>query len=192
MILVERWGITRIVVAISKGSRAGLAQELSLADVFGIVANNPDLPSRRRQDMLSALRTAGRILAATWSSGVNFGDPLSRIPADPRLLAQQYRGVAPLVLPISPARWANVRSLVHAAVGTAVRVAPARHRNPLLPGWQRALDQLPEPMRRPLSRFAHFCRRLASSRTPSRRAHLRTFASTLGSVDCRGRTKCSA
>jgi integrase len=120
---------------------------LSLADALTAVQTR-DLPKRRKQDMASALRTDGRVL----------GKPLERIPAHPRLLAAQLKKVAPLAFGLSLRRWANVRSLTHAAIALIRPTSPGRHLNPLLPGWQALLDQLEtEATGRMVSRFSHFC-----------------------------------
>ena len=89
-------------------SRSPVGPVLSLADVRAIVADHPTLPRRRRQEMLSALRTVGRVLSKVSAGGISLPDPLARLPADPAFLAQQYRRVAPLALSRFPPRAAAI------------------------------------------------------------------------------------
>src|SRR5438067_2456948 len=115
----------------------------TLAIVFDIVKAHPKVPRRGRQDMLSALRSAGRVLLPFLAPGANAENPLEWLPAHPGMLARLYRRVAPLTCGISGGRWANVRSLVHSAIGLALETAPGRHRNPLLPAWRAKMSLLP-------------------------------------------------
>jgi hypothetical protein len=65
--------------------------EFSLANVLDAVSS-ADLPTRRRQEIASALRTVSRAL----------GIPLASIPADPRRLSGRLKQVSPLAIGISP------------------------------------------------------------------------------------------
>jgi len=75
-----------------------------------------DLPERRKQDILAALNTAARAL----------GKPPDRILAEPRHLLAQLRQVPPRPLGVSPRRWANILSLVRAALAQAHAISAGR------------------------------------------------------------------
>src|SRR4051812_16832926 len=104
--------------------------DTSLADVLAAV-QFATLPARRRQEMMSALRTIGRVLDR----------PLERIPAHPRLMANRLDEVAPRAFGISPGRWNNVRSLARAALALVQPMGPGRHRNALSSAWRQLADQ---------------------------------------------------
>ena len=128
-------------------SRNQASFDLTLADALAAV-QAADLPERRRQEMASALRTIARAL----------GKPLERIPARPRLLAERLKLIAPGAIGISRRRLNNVRSLTQASLMLLQPMAPGRHVNKLLPGWQRLSDQLPsDPVKRSVSRLMRFC-----------------------------------
>jgi hypothetical protein len=130
-----------------ENSRNQASPDLTLADALAAV-QAADLPERRRQEMASALRTISRAL----------GKPLERIPARPRLLAERLKLIAPSAIGISRRRLNNVRSLTQASLILVQSMAPGRHLNQLLPGWQRLSDQLPsDSVKRSVSRLMRFC-----------------------------------
>jgi hypothetical protein len=127
-------------------SRVGISSGTTLADVI-IAIGEANLPDRRRQELKSAVRTVARAL----------GRRLEDVLADPRLLANRLAEVAPLAMGLSPGRWANVISLVRAAMSLVGEVGPGRHRSPLSPSWQMLWDRLAtRTARTRLSRFMHF------------------------------------
>jgi integrase len=112
------------------------------------VARAADIPERRRQEILAALRTVGRVLQR----------PLERIPADPRHLSAKLQDVAPRAIGLSPGRWANVRSLTRSALALGGQMSPGRHLTPLSPNWEALYRRLPSRrMRMELYRFLRFC-----------------------------------
>jgi hypothetical protein len=118
-----------------------------LADVLAAV-RNADLSERRRQEIASALRTVARAL----------GRDLERVPANPRLLSELLREVAPLAIGVSPRRWNNVRSLVRAALALVQPMSPGRHLNDLSADWKQLWQQLSSRrLKMKLSRFLRFC-----------------------------------
>ena len=83
----------------------------SLASVVAALDGvEPD--PRRRGEMRSALNTLARVL----------GRHLAELPADTALLGRLIRKAMPAAANVSPARWANVKSLVLGALK--------------LPGWR--------------------------------------------------------
>lgn len=121
--------------------------EFSLVNVLDAVSS-ADLPTRRRQEMASALRTVSRAL----------GIPLASIPADPRRLSGKLKQVSPLAIGISPGRWNNIRSHVRGSLALVQPMAPGRHLNNLSPGWKALWRQLKSrPEKIGLSRFTRFC-----------------------------------
>ena len=59
------------------------------------------LPARRVADLCSAVRSLCRVLAKT----------PAEVPADPGVLGRALRRALPATAGISPARWANIKSL---------------------------------------------------------------------------------
>jgi integrase len=127
-------------------SRADISSGTTLADVITAIGQ-ADLADRRRQELKSAVRTVAKALDRR----------LDEVPADPRLLANRLAEVAPVTIGLSPGRWANVRSLLRAAISLIGKVGPGRHRSPLSPSWKMLWDRLPtQTARTRLSRFMHF------------------------------------
>ncbi|MGE3298557.1 MAG: hypothetical protein AB7I68_14565 [Porticoccaceae bacterium] len=111
-----------------------------------------NLPQRRAQELIAALNTVARVL----------GRPLAEIPADPALLRRRLAEAAPMAHGVSLRRWANVRSLLAAALRLVLPVSPSRQRIPLPPAWQplhnALLQVMPDKRRRAgLTRFMQFC-----------------------------------
>lgn len=116
---------------------ADASRSYSLADV-AVHIEGVDMTSRRRGEMLSALRTVSRAV----------GRPLDAIPAEPRALADLMGRVSPLAQGLSPGRWANVKSLTAKAVEMVVPLMPARQRVRLSPEWQDLIEQVVPVQRR--------------------------------------------
>jgi hypothetical protein len=95
-------------------SRADISCGTTLADVI-MAIGQADLPDRRRQELTSAVRTVARAL----------GRRVEEIPADPRLLANRLSEVAEVAIGLSPGRWANVKSLLRAAMSQVREMSPA-------------------------------------------------------------------
>ena len=108
-----------------------------------------DLPPRRVADLCSAVRSLCRVLGKT----------PGEVPADPGVLGRALRRALPATAGITPARWANIKSLVLKALAlTGCRVLPGRSLHPLTPAWA-ALDALlpTKYFRAALSRLMHYC-----------------------------------
>src|SRR5262245_48627898 len=112
-------------------SRAECPSVTTLADLLATLQAG-DLPERKRQELVSAIRTTARALARS----------LETIPANGRLLANRLKEVAPAAIGISRGRWNNVRALLRAALALVQPISPGRHRNVLLPEWQALWNQL--------------------------------------------------
>src|SRR5215468_9230121 len=97
--------ITRQFMSSRNISREVRVPATSLADLLATL-HTVDLPERKRQELMSAVRTTVRAL----------GRSPEDIPADARLLANRLKDVAPAALGISRGRWNNVRSLLRTAL----------------------------------------------------------------------------
>lgn len=120
----------------------------SLANLLAALAAM-DLPPRRVADLCSAVRSLCRVLGKT----------PAEVPADPAVLGRALRRALPATAGISPARWANIKSLVLKSLHlTGCRVLPGRSLHPLTPAWA-ALDALLPTKydRAGLSRLMHYC-----------------------------------
>ena len=127
-------------------SRGDILISQTLAEVAAGISR-AELSDRRRQELKSALRTVARAL----------GRPLGEVPADPRLLGNRLAEVAPVAIGLSPGRWANVRSLLRAAISLVGEINSGRHCGALSPSWQALWDCLTtRTARTRLSRFMHF------------------------------------
>jgi hypothetical protein len=121
----------------------------SLADVIARLQIAPDLPVEQQREMVSALRTVGRLFNA---------DPAT-IPAELRFLRKQLAEVSPAAAGIGLGRLNNVRSLTLRAFRHAgVRIMRGRARDPLPPVWEALRAQLADAKARMgLSRFMSDC-----------------------------------
>ena len=120
----------------------------SLASLLAALAAM-DLPPRRVADLCSAVRSLCRVLGKT----------PAEVPADPGVLGRALRRALPATAGISPARWANIKSLVLQALRlTGCRVLPGRSLHPLTPAWAALNALLPTRYDRAgLSRLMHYC-----------------------------------
>ncbi|MCP8937345.1 site-specific integrase [Alsobacter sp. SYSU M60028] len=96
-----------------------------------------DLPSRRRQDMASAVRTVAKVL----------GRAPAELAADPPALRRRLETVAPAANGMCPQRWKNVRSLLNAALAQVRPMLPGRSVEPIGPEWLTLLEHVPEDRR---------------------------------------------
>jgi integrase len=119
----------------------------SLADIRAKVSAAPTTTARR--DSLSALDSLERF----------FGKALTSIPADTRHLRQLLKEGSAIRFGVSAKRYANIVSLVVAAVRAyGGGPEPITTRIPLTASWQRLLDSIARPQRRmALYRLACFC-----------------------------------
>lgn len=116
-----------------------------LADVILLIQNSY-FDTRKKQDLLSAVRTAARLIGALPEA----------IPAEPALLRRKLANIAPAAHGLSAGRWANIRSLVGRAIGLVRPMLPGRSLAPLLPAWRTLVDRLSENRKirvQPLLRF---------------------------------------
>jgi integrase len=139
-------------MASNQASRELSTPVRTLSDVLAAV-QSADLPPRRREEIVSALRTIGRV----------FKQSLDDIPAHPSLLGPRLAQAAPIAAGVSRLRWNNVRSLARCGLALVQPMAPGRHLNKLSPDWQQLSDRLTDHGQRVgLSRFMHFCSALGT------------------------------
>src|SRR5919112_960150 len=122
---------------------------MTLAGLIEQYRADPDLPPRRRQELVAALNTIGRAL----------GRPLQGIPAHPAALRAALKDVSPAMAGVSEGRWRNVLSLLRGALAHAgTAVAPGRYREARSPAWAALLGQLDDFRARPrLPRLSGHC-----------------------------------
>ncbi len=121
------------------------ASRITLADLISLISK-ANLTDRQKSDYRSAVKTAAKVIGA---------DP-DAIEADPARLRRRLEEVAPAAHGISAGRWANVRSLLGKALALARPMLPSRVVHPLLPGWQRLLEQLSRNKRDRLQALARY------------------------------------
>src|SRR3954466_13622995 len=106
---------------------------MTLAGLIEQHRADPDLPPRRRQELIAAMNTLGRAL----------GKPLQDIPAHPAALRAALQDVSPAMAGVSEGRWRNVLNLLRRALAHAgTAVAPGRYREPRSPAWAALVGQL--------------------------------------------------
>src|SRR4051794_14684269 len=122
---------------------------MTLAGLIAQCRTDPDLPPRRRQELIAAMNTLGRAL----------GKPLQDIPAHPAALRAALKDVSPAMAGVSEGRWRNVLSLLRQALAPAgTAVAPGRYREPRSPAWAALVGQLDDfRARHRLARLSGFC-----------------------------------
>jgi integrase len=120
----------------------------SLADTIEGLGS-VDLQSRRRQDMVSGIRTFARIAGK---------EPASLL-AHPGFLGRVAATCRPQLHGINRKRWNNVLSLLRGALeATGQTVMPGRYMAPLSLVWQALFDALPDIQdQRRISRLLHYC-----------------------------------
>jgi hypothetical protein len=119
--------LTRILM-----STTGLSRKSTLQDVFEAIEADLTLAKRRRQDLLSALKTASRVLEAS----------LASLPCDTRQLGPRLANVAPAGYGLSDRSWANCRALVANGVARAHPLLPRRQKEALAPAWEELVGAL--------------------------------------------------
>lgn len=97
---------------------------VSLDDVIAAI-RSADLPVRKRDDMVSAVRTVARVLGKT----------PQEIEADPRRLALRLADVGAPAANLSSGRWNNVRSLFRAALALVRPMMKGRSTSPMSAAW---------------------------------------------------------
>jgi integrase len=140
----------------------------TLQDVLAAIAA-ADLSKPKRQDLASAVRTAARAL----------GRAPEEIAAEPAFLAKRLAEVAPVALGISPARWANVRSLLNKALALVRPMLPGRHREPLSAAWKALANSLTRSQATRLSRLLHWMSARCIEPSAVSEADLLSFAEQL-------------
>jgi hypothetical protein len=129
-----------------EATNTGLAIGITVADV---IARLTVLKPPRMGDMVSALRTACRVLnTEPWSLPAELGSLRRRLETAPYAVAGIRRG-----------RWNNVRSLILKALELAgLRTMPRPLEQPLMPSWETLRALLADKSSRlGLSRFVSFC-----------------------------------
>jgi integrase len=126
---------------------------MTLADVAAAIGLKDEFSPQSIRDMVSAINTFARACNTA----------PNRIVADVRSLRERFAGLSAAVAGVSPGRWANVRSLVLAALqGVGIRARAGRYRSALFPEWETLLATISDRHHRSaLSRFAHFCNETA-------------------------------
>lgn len=126
-----------------------LVSPATLQGVIDALALRSDLSDQRRLDLRSSLRTFARVLGKT----------PDQVHADIGVLNSQIAGLTAQMVGLSPARWANVKSGLTAALTlTGAKVVPGKRRGPLSPDWAVLLDQVADRYERSrLSRFMSWC-----------------------------------
>jgi len=121
----------------------------TIAEVIDGILEEPQLSPRRRGDMVSALRTMCRA----------FGSDPTLVVADVRYIGKRLTAVSPAAIDVGTERWANIRSLVLAALReVGIRALPGRYRDPLPPAWETLRIKLPDRhFKYGLSRLMGFC-----------------------------------
>ena len=109
---------------------------LTLADLIPLIQNG-NMTEVQRRDMVSAVKTVGRVLAAD----------LEQVPARTGDLRRRLEQVNPEANGVTLARWRNVRSLLAKALAFAAPLMPSRTVNPLLPAWETLAAALPSNRR---------------------------------------------
>ena len=104
---------------------------------------------RRRGEMASGIRTFCRVV----------GHTPGELPADMALLGRLSRKAQPAAAEVSPARWANVKSLTLDALRhSGLSLMPGRRLHPLSPAWAELDARLPDRYQRAqLSRVMRWC-----------------------------------
>ena len=98
----------------------------TLQDLLTAVDTAQDITAKRKQDMRSAVRLAARVIGAE----------LHMIAADPRALGRRLDAASAISLGLSSGRWANIRSLLRAALRLVVPIMPGASTVALLPEWE--------------------------------------------------------
>jgi integrase len=126
----------------------GTPVSFTLADVIRCLQDHPNLPTQRRHDLTSAVRTVARLL----------DHPAADLPADPAAIRQRLAVFTAAGAGMSDRRWRNCRSLLTAAFNLAGVRAVRRRRAPLAPDWEALLQGVNETFERfRLSRLASYC-----------------------------------
>lgn len=138
-------------MSISIGSRnANPASTIAtLSDLLSFIRADTALSVRRRDDIASALRIVGKIVAK----------PMEEVLVQSEALRNVLKGFAPAMVQLTQARRNNVRSLFraglkHAGIGTKAPIKTA-----LAPAWAAVFALIGtknKKLRIGLSRLAHF------------------------------------
>jgi integrase len=147
----------------------------SLAEIADQIALREDISPQRRADLRAAIATAAHVV----------GREAASLPAHPTLLRKLLEQAKPARFQVKKARWANVRSLLRAALELGgVKATPAAYLVPIGPDWQVLYQQLPErPHRVCLSRLMRFCTALNIGPSQVTAEHFEQFHAALESED---------
>jgi len=134
-------------MATENSSRSG-----TLADVLDAVAR-AELTDKRRAELSSAIRTVGRAL----------NRPLDQITADSGALRRRLDDVSPIGMGMSPGRWANIRSLLRAALALVKHDLPSTSKKPMSATWSNLYAQLSKAGQIRVSRLFRFLSELGGA-----------------------------
>jgi integrase len=122
----------------------------SLGELRARLLADETLPETRRRDMASAVASLAKAI----------GKPAEVIPANPKTLRAEMKGLTAAMVGMKTGRWKNVQSLVGAALGHfGIVVVQGRIREAPSPEWQAILGLLETDAGRHfhLWRFARYC-----------------------------------
>ena len=120
----------------------------TLGDLLAQVLADPDMPLKRRQDTVSAIRGMADALRL----------PPAAVPACPVELRALLKNFTPAMASLSSARWRNIRSLVLAAlIHAGIAKVPDHYRERPTPAWAGLLMLLKGSDRYVLGHFARYC-----------------------------------
>lgn len=120
------------------------------ADVIEHIGSRTDIPIRRRQDLISAVRRLCRYLHRDARD----------VPADPDELRRQLAWMSPAASGLSPGSVRNVKSLIGKAMDIAgATTVPRRSRAALTPAWQQLIVAIDDRYQR--YRLSHLARYLS-------------------------------
>ena len=127
-----------------------------MSDVLAVVLSDQTHEPQWRDDTASGVRTVGKALEKV------LGKSLAQLPAHPGFLRDQFARISHKTAGLTPARWANAKSLTRRAIKQAgLAHRPGRYHEPLSPDWAALFARLDHDKDRTikigLSRLAHYC-----------------------------------